>query len=247
MDYYLSIVKIAICVALSLLANRYKILDVKGTMTAFLMGIAIAFSTNIKWLFLMFLFAFVGFLITKFKFKEKEKKGSTHRNGTRRFRNVLANGLPPTVIALFSLYFSPEKMAVPFIASIAIASSDTFASEIGILSDKAYLITNFKRVEVGTNGAVSWLGQGCALLGSFIISIIGVILLKVGLVWLPFCALIGFVGCQIDSLLGATFQGKGKMGISLPSNAILNNDEVNAVSISSGAFAAFIFAVLLPF
>lgn len=244
MDYYLPI-KISLCIALAIVANRYKILDKKGTIMAFLIGILIVFSTNIKWLFLLFFFSFLGFLITKFKFKEKERKGASN-NGMRGFRNVLANGLPPMMIALFSLQFSPEKMAIPFIASIAIASSDTFASELGVLSNKAYLITNFKKVEAGTNGAVSWLGQGCALLGSAIMSIIGILLLGVDLIWLPFCILIGFMGCQIDSLLGATFQGRGKLGIPLPSNAILNNDEVNVVSISSGAFAAFIFTVLLP-
>ena len=246
MDYYLPI-KISLCIILAIVVNRYKILDKKGTIAAFLIGIIIVFSTDIKWLFLLFLFSFLGFFVTKFKFKEKKRKGAGN-NGMRGFRNVVANGLPPAMIALLSLQFSPEKMAIPFIASIAIASSDTFASELGVLSNKAYLITNFKKVEAGTNGAVSWLGQGCALLGSAIMSIIGILLLGVDLIWLPFCILIGFMGCQIDSLLGATFQGRGKLGIPLPSNAILNNDEVNAVSISSGAFAAFIFSVLLlPF
>ncbi|MEA2054206.1 MAG: DUF92 domain-containing protein [Candidatus Thermoplasmatota archaeon] len=240
-------IKIIICLLFALFSLRYKVLDVKGTAVAVLIGVIILFSTGIKWFLLLILFLFLGFLSTKFRFGYKERKGLHERgNGMRKARNVIANGMVPAVLAFLSLSFSSEKMAVPFVVAIATATSDTFASEIGVLSDDVYLITNLKRTETGANGGISLLGEGAAVLGAFVISISAFFLINMELKWFIFSIVMGFIGCHIDSLLGATLQGGDKGRESqLPSDAILTNSDVNLLSISIASLIAFIFAVLL--
>lgn len=240
-------IKIIICFLFGFLSLYFKVLSKKGTIAAVIIGAIIIFSTKIEWFLLLFLFLILGFAATKFKFGYKEKR-QLHEggNGMRRVSNVIANGLPPAVAAFLVVAFPMQKMAIPFTVSIAVAMSDTFASEIGVLSNNAYMITNLKKVDPGVNGAISWLGQGCALLGSSIIGIASFFLLDLQLKWVLTVIILGFIGCQIDSLLGATLQGgERSREHQLPSDAILTNSDVNLISISFTALIAFVIAVLL--
>ena len=247
MDYITAVINILICLVFALISLKYKILDFKGTLAAAFIGIIILFSTGIEWFILLLLFLVFGILATKFRYGYKERKGLHERgNGMRKASNVIANGIVPAAVALFALKFSPEKMIVPFTVAIAVATSDTFASEIGVISDKVYLITNLKKTEVGTNGGVSWLGEAASVLGAAIISISAFILVGMEPKWVVFSIIMGFVGCQIDSVLGATLQGGVKSREEqLPSDAVLTNSDVNLLSISISTLISFIFAVLL--
>ncbi len=241
------LIKAIICFLFGFLSLFLKVLDKKGTIAAVIIGAIIIFSTKIEWFILLLLFLIFGVIVTKFRFGYKEKKRLHESgNGMRRVSNVIANGLPPAVVAFLVVAFPIQKMAVPFTVAIAVAMSDTFASEIGVLSNNAYMITNLKKVDPGVNGAISWLGQGCALLGSSIIGIASFFLLNIQLEWAIVVIILGFIGCQIDSLLGATLQGgERSREHQLPSDAILTNSDVNLISISFTALIAFVIAVLL--
>ena len=244
MEYVL---KAIICFLFALSSIYFKVLDKKGMIAAVTIGAIIIFSTKIEWFLLLLIFLILGFAVTKFRFGYKEKR-RLHEggNGVRRVGNVIANGLPPAIAALLVIGFPIEKMAIPFTVSIAVANSDTFASEIGVLSNNVYMITNLKKVEPGINGAVSWLGQGSAIFGAVIICVASFFLLHIDVTWVIFSIFFGFIGCQIDSLLGATLQGgERSREDQLPSDAILTNSDVNLISISLTALIAFIIAVLL--
>ncbi len=247
-DYIVDIgIKIVVCIVFAFISLRYRLLDFKGTVVAVIIGIVIIFSVGINWFIMLLIFLILGILSTKFRYGYKERKGLHERgNGMRKAGNVIANGLIPAVIAFMSLVFSPEELVIPFTAAIAVALSDTFASEIGIISDRVYLITNLKKTGAGTNGGVSLLGEGAALLGASIIPISAVLLTGMEFKWVVFSIIVGFIGCQIDSLLGATLQGGGKgREEQLPSDAVLTNSDVNLLSISIASLIAFVFAVLI--
>jgi uncharacterized protein (TIGR00297 family) len=131
---------------------------------------------------------------------------------------------------------------VLFITAISAATSDTFASEIGIMSDRVYLITNMKKVERGVNGGVSFLGTNAAFFGALFMSIVGWVTLSKfsllpdnkSLILIPL--FIGFLSCQIDSVLGATLEGK-----------ILTKDTVNLVSIGAGTLIAWVILWIISF
>ena len=69
-------------------------------------------------------------------------------------------------MAAFGSYYLP--LTGGFIGAVATATADTLASEIGVLQEPR-LITNFKKVPAGTDGAISILGTSAAIVGAGII------------------------------------------------------------------------------
>jgi uncharacterized protein (TIGR00297 family) len=253
---------VILCVLLSILAYWRKVLDLRGALLAFIIGAIIGIFGGILWLSLLLFFLFTSFIATRYKYTLKTQKGVQEgKKGERHFKNVLANGLIPTFIALISyeeFHFIEDKwMAeVAFVAAIAVAASDTLASELGVISDKTYLITNpRKRVKPGTHGGVSVFGQFWALIAATYTALFAWIALffvpfnffdfsnaifnlsspsnSYALVVIPL--VIGFVGCQIDSILGATLERKGW----------ITNEGVNLASTSLGGILAWMMIPLI--
>ena len=95
--------------------------------------------------------------------------------------NVIANGgLPGLVVILTFLEGDWENGVWLFTASVAVAASDTFASEIGCMDKRVRMITTFKKCEPGINGGFSPNGQLAAALGAFTMG-----MMALALYWLP--------------------------------------------------------------
>ncbi|KAF2704484.1 UMP1-domain-containing protein [Pleomassaria siparia CBS 279.74] len=158
--------------------------------------------------------------------------GSSGGEGSRTHVQVLANSLVSSVLILLhswqlnkdGSYWNTDLcwkqgsdvLVVGIVANYAAVASDTFSSELGILSKtKPRLITApWRVVPPGTNGGVTLTGLGAGLLGSFIIASTSTLLV-------PFCkewslvdqakytvamTLAGFSGTLLDSYLGAALQ-----------------------------------------
>lgn len=205
-------------------------LNIGGSVTAFGIGIIIGVFGGIEWILLLLIFLGSAFVATRYKFNYKKEHGFQEgKKGERGTVNVLANGLVPMFLAflhnpanslnpLDTGLFPYKIVAFLFITSVACAASDTLASEMGILSDKTYLITSFERVEPGTNGGISLYGETWALIGAAYtlgVSFLVFYLLE-GVFIEPslmlFGVSIGFISCQIDSILGALLERKGLIG-----------------------------------
>lgn len=95
-------------------------------------------------------------------------------------------------------------------ASLSTKLADTCASEIGkAYGQTTFLITSLKPVEPGTEGAISVEGTVAALVGGLLLSMYG---RSIGLLS-NFAAVLvsvfaSFIATNIESLLGATLQGK---------------------------------------
>jgi len=101
---------------------------------------------------------------------------------------------------------------VMYVGCVATAAADTLASEIGVTGGIPYMITTLKKVPIGTNGGVTLVGQSVALLGGLAVSLVA---FSLGVITLPMvlvCALAGFVGTNIDSVVGATLENRGFLG-----------------------------------
>ena len=135
-----------------------------------------------------------------------------------------------------------------FGAAVAVASSDTFASEIGCLDDNVRMITTMKPCEPGLNGGFSPSGQKAAFVGSSMIAALTFVAwmvannggdsMQIGIIKTVFVAGIGWLGCQMDSLLGAVFENRG----------YLNKGGVNGISITFGMLMMWVtlsFQILL--
>jgi uncharacterized protein (TIGR00297 family) len=214
-----------ICGVLSFLAFYKNVLNKEGAATAFGVGFVIGVFGHIVWLILLLIFLLTSFAATRFRFSLKEKRGVQEGvRGERGGANVVANGLVPAAIAFLPFIaqsmevepFPMEHTGLIFVSAIAVAAADTLASEIGVLSDRTRLITTLKRVAPGTDGGVSWLGNLSALAAAAYTAVIGWVFLAFLTDTMPMNPLviliplvIGFVGCQIDSVFGATLERRG--------------------------------------
>ena len=137
-------------------------------------------------------------------------------------------------IELFKKWFAKaEKTEINDPNAVAVATSDTWASEIGCLDNRVRMITTLKPCEAGTNGGFSPNGQLAAAVGGILIAVsallANIIMFSTTGVYEPLiCASavagLGFLGCQIDSILGAVLENRG----------FLNKGSVNALSIIAG-------------
>lgn len=242
-----------LCTALSGLAYLKKVLTWDGSLAAFAVGFVIGIFGDILWLFLLLLFLMTSFIATRYRFEEKRAIGAQEgMQGERRYSNVLANGLAPTFLAMIS-FFNGAILPKPlggllFVSAISVAASDTLASELGVLSPRTYCITTLEKVRPGTNGGVSFLGQGAALLAAIYTTFMAWLFLYllppyVGLattfpsspVLLGIPIIVGFLGCQVDSVVGATLETRG----------LVSKKTNNLLSTSLGALMAYGLYVLL--
>ena len=236
---WLAVILLALA-GLSLLAWSVRALDMAGAVAAFVLGLLVAVVAGIGWLVLMTTFTLISVAATRLGVQRKRRHGAAEgRDGERGLRNVLANGLAPTLAALAVLFLEPDAARLAFVAAVAAVTADTLASEIGALAPRARsIVPPFVAMRPGQNGGVSWLGQGAAAVGAIVIAFVAVPLtgLPWSLVVVP--AVAGWLGCQLDSLLGAT----------LERDAIhdrpLNKEDVNFLASAVPAFLVLLAAHL---
>ncbi len=242
-----------LCTALSGLAYFRKVLTWDGSLAAFTVGFIIGIFGDILWLLLLFVFLITSFAATRYKFDEKRAIGVQEGiRGERRYSNVLANGLVPSLVAMVGFFQSahlPKPISgLLFVSAISVAASDTLASEMGVLSPNTYIITNLRKVRPGTNGGVSLLGQGAALAAAVYTTFMAWIFLSLlplalgydpsfplSPVLLAIPIIVGFVGCQIDSVVGATLETRG----------LVSKKTNNLLSTGLGAMIAYGLVLLL--
>lgn len=237
-DWIMFGISVILLTLLGFISYTKKVLDLRGSALAVVVGLIIIGYSDFFWFLLILFFFAITYIVTKWKYNEKEDLGlSEGKIGERGFRNVLANGIIPVSIAFLSgpLNDISEGLAgFLFVVSIAIAASDTFGSEVGVISKKPRLITRPRMVvQPGVDGGVSVLGTSAAFFGSLLISVAGYFLVtdfflaspphyntsNLWIVLIP--TLLGWLGCQVDSILGATLQRRG----------MLTNNLVNFITI----------------
>lgn len=117
-------------------------------------------------------------------------------------------------------------MMMMCLAALVEATADTVSSEIGqAFGGRPVMVLSLKRVEVGTDGAVTLLGSGAGILAGALVAAAGLWGLNLNVREACIAFVAGVCGLFFDSLLGATVERRGWLG----------NDLVN---FSSTVFAA---------
>jgi len=217
MDVAKLLLSIIVVLILALIIKKSKSLDNAGIAGSTIMGFLLLYFCGIEYFLLLLSFFVLGVLVSRIGLeKKKAKKIDETRRG---LRNVIANGLIPLIFAILTI-FGFSFGLVGFVSAIAAATSDTFSSELGVLSnEKPKLITTFETVEKGTDGAITLFGTLAGLFGAFLIGLIAFLLF--GDIKLVVCGTVGgIMGNLADSLVGAVFERKG----------ILNNEHVNLIA-----------------
>ncbi|RZN34800.1 MAG: TIGR00297 family protein [Methanosarcinales archaeon] len=230
---------LAFALLLGYLAYVAKIADISGLLSATLVGVLIIAFTNVWWFLLLLTFYLLGGGFTKYKYEYKKSLGIAQgKGGARGYRNVFSNSIFAIAASICYTIFPHESYLFLYIylGSVATATGDTLASEVGTTyKGSPRMITTLKKVEPGTDGGVSMLGETASILGSLVIGIFAVLFgviaidpIRLCMIGMTIVVVSGFAGTNIDSLLGATLQQRG----------ILSNNGVNVVSTLAGGLVA---------
>ena len=220
---------------------RANILDKQGIIAAAILGFFVGCLGHWTWLLLLLCFLLSSHVATKWRFEEKTERGlNESSDGHRGWINVAANGGMPALVALLTFLLEDWESGLwMFAAAVAVATSDTWASEIGCLDDRVRMITTLKPCEAGVNGGFSPNGQLAAAAGGLLIGVSALIASLVmfsatisdQFMLASIVAGLGFLGCQIDSVLGAVLENRG----------FLTKGSVNALSIIAGVALMWIY------
>jgi uncharacterized protein (TIGR00297 family) len=260
------------CGILGVISFRFRFVDDSGLAAAFLIGILIFVlpPDGWKWFIVVLIFHGVAAQFTRYKYAMKRRIGfAQEKGGARAWQNIVANGGIAALFAVGEGLWHSNLLTLGFVGAVSTATADTLATEVGLLSrSQPRLITDFRRrVTPGTSGGVSPMGELATLLGAIIIGL-SACFLGLGnlngycLTRILFVAVIsGFVGCTVDSLIGATVQGMfrceecsnitenkkhcGIATIPIRGSRLIDNNMVNFIATATGAiFAVAMFLFL---
>jgi uncharacterized protein (TIGR00297 family) len=192
------------------------------------------------------------FAATRFGRRQKEGLGLAEDRHGRNAAQVVANlgiaGAAAAAALSISLAHGPRLSAltipsngtsrfvswsalcsVMVMSSLAEATADTLSSELGeVLGGEPRLITTWKRVAAGTDGAVSLAGTSAGAIGAAVVILVAALCLRVNMRSALTAGIGAIAGFFVDSLLGATAERRGW----------LNNDAVNFLSTAAAAIIA---------
>ena len=206
---------------------------IAGVLVAFLLMLAAGFGGFVP-LLTVFLLTVVS---TAWGYKRKQRLGVAERKKGRKASQVLAN-LGAASLCVAPVIWFPQLEGILLVAAaaaLAEAAADTVSSEMGQATARnAYLITDFRDVPIGTDGAISIEGTLSGCVAACIIAWVSAIVGFVEWRWTPTIAFAAIGGMFLDSIIGATWERSGKVG----------NDAVNFICTVFAADAALIVALV---
>ncbi|MBN2279438.1 MAG: DUF92 domain-containing protein [Candidatus Marinimicrobia bacterium] len=246
------------------LAYQMKSLSVSGAFGAALMGMFIFGIGGADWMLPMASFFVLASLVSKIGKKKKEgARLMAEKHDVRDIYQVYANAGIGLVCVILFQFTQKDYFYLAYLASLAAAAADTWATEIGtLLGRKPRKITTLRHCLTGESGGITIPGILAALTGAFSIGFTGFLISGlVNVKILLALVLAGFAGSLVDSLLGATLQSQYRCvtchkitekRIHCDQKTILfkgfpwiNNDFVNLVCTLSGAVVMLILIRIL--
>jgi uncharacterized protein (TIGR00297 family) len=264
-DYLAILEGLILCGVFGWLSLRTRIVDESGLVAGFAVGSSVFIfpKDGWKWFTVILVFHLAAAQFTKYKYEAKRKRGfAQEKGGARTWQNVFANGGVAASLAIGEGLFATDVFLAGFIGAVGTATADTLATEIGLLYQRnPRSIANLrKKIPPGTSGGVSPLGEFATLLGSFIIGLTAWLLgIFASPEWsfmrvMAIALISGFLGCTVDSIIGATVQGMfrcsicskiteskkhcGEPSIYVSGCRAIDNNLVNFISTGIGALVA---------
>ena len=224
--------------ALAGLAYAARTVNLSGVIGGFLVGFAIYAFLDWRGFLLLLAFFVIGSACTKFGYKRKAAAKLAQEEGGRRgARHAFANAGVATACALFAaLTDHPVLFGLAFAASFATAAADTASSEIGqLLGRRTFLITTFRPVPRGTEGAVSVEGTLAGIFASLLLGVLGAAVGLYGWAGVAIVVVAAFIGTTFESIVGAALEKR----------QLLDNEALNFLNTLVGALVAAAFSLFL--
>jgi uncharacterized protein (TIGR00297 family) len=206
---------------------------IAGVVVAFILMLAAGFGGFVP-LLTVFLLTVIS---TAWGYKRKQRLGVAERKKGRKASQVLAN-LGTAAICVVPVIWFPQLQDVLLVAAAAAfaeAAADTVSSELGqATARRAHMITDFRDVPIGTNGAISIEGTLSGCVAACIVAWVSAVVGFVEWHWTPTIAFVAIGGMFLDSIMGATWERSGKVG----------NDAVNFISTVFAADVALVVVLI---
>lgn len=227
-----ALIWIAIHTGLALAGWLLRTVDLSGLIGGWILGAIILLGAGWPLYIALLAFFVVGTLGTKIGYASKRRRGLAQEQGGRRgFSHAFSNA---GVAAICAFAVSRALRAeIPFaviplfmgIAALATAAADTTASEIGqLIGRRAFLPLTMRRVEPGTEGAISIEGTLMGIIAAAMVAMAGTTAAQLVfpvayrtrmIVAVTVCA---FLGSYLESIAGSWNR---KAGSPVP-NGVLN-------------------------
>ncbi|MFB6228098.1 MAG: TIGR00297 family protein [Halobacteriales archaeon] len=209
-------VAVAVAGTVGYLSWRLETASITGMLAGVLLSLATIVLGGYGWFAVLIAFFGIGGLASKYRYEEKRDLGVAEDNeGARGSWNVLGNaGIALVAVTGFAATdataLDESFFRFLFLGSLSTAMSDTLSSEIGVLFGPPRLITTLEPVDVGTDGGVTLKGVGVGGVGGAVVAVIalpaatfGISLASAGVI-----VAAGVLGMLVDSILGATIEGR---------------------------------------
>ncbi|XP_022923142.1 protein VTE6, chloroplastic-like [Cucurbita moschata] len=220
-------------------------LSVSGIASAFLLGTLTWRAFGPSGFLLVATYFVIGTAATKVKMAQKEAQGvAEKRKGRRGLGSVIGSSAAGCVCALLMINNTGgeafrQLWRLGFVACFCTKLSDTVSSEIGKAYGRiTYLVTTFRIVPRGTEGAVSLEGTFAGLLAASVLAFVGCLLGDVTASEAIVCVVASQIANLGESIIGAVLQEKEGF-------QWLNNDVVNVINISIGSVLAILMQQLI--
>ena len=191
----------ALALATSLAAFGLRALTASGAFAAAIVGTSVVAGAEWPGLAMLGTF-FVGSTVIS-RLAPDIGAGLDSKGSRRDWAQVMANGGAAAIGA-----WHPEAALWIVAAALGAAAADTWATSSGGWSRKwPRQILTLARVPPGTSGGITWLGSLGAMAGAATVGAAGLIVGQ-ALPLFPLAVGVGMLGMLLDSLLGASVQGR---------------------------------------
>lgn len=190
-------------------ARKARSLTLGGSVAATAIG-TLAVTAGWNWGALLIIYFASSTLLSRSgrALKEQRTASIVAKGGERDAVQVLANGAVFAGAAIAMLVRPDARWVALGAGSLAAATADTWATEVGTLyGGEPRSILSWRRVPAGTSGGITPIGTLAAVSGAMFVAI-----LALSLGWTSaiarHVALGGVLGALLDSVLGATVQAR---------------------------------------
>ena len=150
---------------------------------------------------------------TRFGYARKISLGTAEPRNGRNAAQVLANIGVAALCSLAFAFWRDPRVLLATAAALAEAAADTVSSEIGqAVGGTPRLLTNWRKVPPGTDGAVTAFGTAAGLIAAMIVGAAFIFGQGLDLSALFVVTASAFAGTVADSALGATLERRGWIG-----------------------------------
>ncbi len=194
--------------AIALFARKCGALTKDGAAAAWLVGICVFGCGGWPYAQVLFAFFLPSTLLSRLGRRRKAESAEIEKGGARDAAQVFANGGVAAACAVAAHMLRgtalEHRLSAAFASAFAAAASDTWGTEIGILSgSRPRDVFTFAPLAPGTSGGITFGGTLAEVAGALVVAVVAS-RARVGRS--ATVALCGFAGACVDSALGATLQ-----------------------------------------